>query len=45
MDRLTRAALVMLVLNVLVLVGLWLLPMPDSSEIPGRDARTVVGPP
>lgn len=45
MDTLTRIALGLLVLNVLVLVGLYLLPMPDESEIPGREARTVVGTP
>lgn len=45
MDTLTKAAVVLLVLNLLTLVGLYLLPMPDPAEIPGRDARTVVGQP
>ncbi|HJN74864.1 MAG TPA: hypothetical protein QGF58_13105 [Myxococcota bacterium] len=45
MEKLTRAALLLLALNVIVLVVLYLLPMPDEGEIPGRDARTIVGTP
>lgn len=41
---LVRGAAALLVLNVLVLLGLYAIPMPDSDAIPGRAARTVITP-
>ncbi|MCP4806120.1 MAG: hypothetical protein GY913_06830 [Proteobacteria bacterium] len=41
---LVRGAAVLLLVNLLVLAGLYAVPMPDDDVIPGRAARTVVTP-
>ena len=42
---LTRGALALLLMNLVVLAVLWALPMPDPGDLPGRSAQQIVGAP